>query len=93
MQFVPYRLLRNQPKQLREKLIEEGELVVTNNGEPFALMLDVQPDQIEETLYLIAQLRAQRAVSNMRSTARVLGLENMAADEINQEIQAVRQGR
>jgi hypothetical protein len=93
MNFVPYRILRNQPKVLRERLKNEGQLVITSNGEPMALLLDIEPDQIEETIKLIAQLRAQQAVSMMRQAARDRGLEQLDEDAIEAEIQAARSAR
>lgn len=93
MNFVPYRILRNQPKVLRERLKSEGELIITNNGEPMALLLDIEPDQIEETLKLIAQLRAQQAVSAMREAAREQGVSQLDEAAIEAEIQAVRSAR
>lgn len=93
MNFVPYRILRNQPKVLRERLKSEGELIITNNGEPMALLLDIEPDQIEETLKLIAQLRAQQAVSALREAARAQGLSQLDEAAIEAEIQAARNAR
>ncbi len=93
MNFVPYRILRNQPKVLRERLKSEGELVITSNGEPMALLLDIKPDQIEETIKLIGQLRAQQAVSAMRQAARDQGLEQLDEDAIEAEVQAAHSAR
>lgn len=93
MQFVPYRLLRNQPKELRQKLGEEGQLIVTSNGEPFALMISVGPDEVGDVVYMITQLRAQLAVSAMRATARTQELDHLTAEEIEAEIEAVRRER
>jgi len=93
MNFVPYRILRKQPKVLRERLKSEGELIITNNGEPMALLLDIEPDQIEETLKLIAQLRAQQAVSALREAARAQGLTQLDEAAIEAEIQAARTAR
>jgi len=89
MQFVPYRILRNQPGQLRQRLAEEGELVITSNGEPFAVMLNVEPEEVEQVPYLIAQLRAQQAVSAIRAEAREKGLDRLSPEEIEVEIRAV----
>lgn len=93
MQFVPYRILRNQSGKLRKRLTEEGELVITSNGEPFALMLDVDPESLEETLYLVAQIRARQAVAAIRAEAREKGLDQLTLDEIDAEIKAVRKAR
>ena len=93
MQFVPYRLIRNQPTKLREQLKQEGELVLTSNGEPMALLVHIEPGQVEEALLLVAQLRAQQAVSAIRKEAQEKGLDRISAEQIEEEIQAVRAGR
>ncbi len=58
MEFVPYRLLRNQPGELRKKLEEKGELIVTVDGEPMALMLQVPKGSLEDLVLLVSQVRA-----------------------------------
>jgi hypothetical protein len=93
MQFVPYRMIRNQPGDLRQKLKDEGAFVVTANNEPFALMVNVEADQLEEALYLAAQIRAQQAVSALREGARKEGTDKLTAEEIAAEIQNVRNAR
>ena len=93
MQFIPYRMLRNQPGELRQQLKRDGELVVTSNGEPFALMVNIEPGEVEESLFLIAQLRAQQATSAIRAQAREKGLNRLSPEEIEAEIQSVRAGR
>lgn len=93
MQFVPYRILRNQPRELRERLQQSGELVVTNNGVPFALMINVEADEFEEVFYLITRLKAQRAVSELRRAAQEQGLADLSMSEIDAEIKAVRAER
>lgn len=93
MQFVPYRFLRNQAGKLRRRLSDEGELVITSSGEPFAIMIDVDEDSLEETLYLVSQIRARKAVSALRSEARERGLDQLSKDDIEAEIRAVRGDR
>ena len=93
MEFVPYRMIRNQPGDLRQKLQREGAFVVTNKNNPFALMVNIEPDQIEEVLYLAAQIRAQQAASALRDGARKEGTNKLTAEEIEAEIQSVRNAR
>ena len=90
MQFIPYRMIRNQPRDLRQKLEKEGAFVLTNNNAPFALMVNIEPDNIEETIYLAAQIRAQQAVPALRDGARETGIQQLTAEEIEAEIQSVR---
>lgn len=71
---------------------QQGELVVTRNNQPFALMLDVGED-LEEILLLVSRLRAQRAVSAIRAEARERGLDKLTPDEIEAEVAAARAAR
>ncbi|GIV63964.1 MAG: type II toxin-antitoxin system Phd/YefM family antitoxin [Chloroflexota bacterium] len=93
MTFVPYRVLRNTPGELRKRLKEAGHLVVTGDGEPFAIMLAVEPGEVEQVLETLLRLRAQQAVRGMREIARERGIAQLSEEEIEAEIRAVRKGR
>jgi len=93
MDFVPYRLLRNQPGQVRERLAEHGQLVITNEGQPIALMVSVDNFQLEELVVLLARVRAQLSVSKMRRDARTRGLDQLDEREIGREILSARKPR
>jgi hypothetical protein len=95
MEFVPYRLLRNQPNELRKRL-EKGELVVTVDGQPLAVMFKVPQGNLEELALLLAQVRAQMSVAAIRENARRSGANNMTvedADTLVQEARAARRKR
>ena len=93
MEFVPYRLLRNQPRKLREQLQQQGELVVTNKGVPFALMINIGAEDVHDVIQLVTQLKAQRAVSALRQSAQAQGLDTLSAEDIDAEIEKVRSER
>lgn len=93
MTFVPYRVLRNTPGELRRRLKETGHLVVTGDGEPFAVMLSVEPGEVEQVLEIILRFRAQQAVRRMRETAQERSLDRLSAADIEAEIQAARKER
>jgi hypothetical protein len=95
MEFVPYRLFRNQPSELRKKLDEQGKLVVTVDGEPMALMLQIPIGSLEDLVLLLSQVRAQLAAATMREQARKSGLNTMTteqADILVKETRAARRG-
>ena len=46
-----------------QKLEEEGELVLTNNGKPIAVICATSEDTLEESLAAIRQARAVAAVA------------------------------
>ena len=57
MKFVSTRDLRNRPGFVRE-LARKGDLALTANGKPIALLLGVEEDELEETAQAIRQARA-----------------------------------
>jgi hypothetical protein len=96
MEFVPYRMLRNQPAELRKKLEQQGELVVTVDGEPMAIMLQIPKGSLEHLVLLLSQVRAQLAVTAIREQARHSNLDGMTteqADELVKETRAARRSR
>jgi prevent-host-death family protein len=93
MQFIPYRTLRNEPGKLQKQLRENKELIITQNGEPFALMISVKPDEIEKIVALVVQLRAQLALDEIRADAAARGLDKMTMEEVDAMIRAYRAER
>lgn len=93
MEFIPLRQVRNEPGKIRETIEQDGQAVLTSGGKPFALALKIDPGRLEETLLLLSQLRAAQAASSMRAQARGLGLDRLAAADIDAEIRAARAGR
>jgi hypothetical protein len=90
MEFVPYRLLRNQPGELRKRLEEQGELVVTVNGEPLAVMLQIPKGSPEDFVILVAQVRAQLAAVQIREGARKGGEDRMSPREVDDLVKETR---
>ena len=90
MNFVSFRELRTSTGKINDMLADNGKIVVTSNGKPKAIMLQVNDNNFEETLALINQIKLTRAISNIRATARRNGASEMTLDEINAEIQAAR---
>ena len=93
MQFVPYRDLRNEPSALRKKLVSEGELVVTVDNKPFAMMISLDDENIQDILLMVSRLRAQMAARSIRSQARRDGLDKMALKDVNAIIKKTRADR
>jgi len=94
MEFIPYRVLRNEPAALRKKLEEEGELVVTVDGKPFAVMIDLAGgENMDDILLLVSRLRAQMAARAIRSQARRDGLDKLSEEQIDELILKTRAGR
>jgi hypothetical protein len=94
MEFIPYRVLRNEPTALRKKLEDEGELVVTVDGKPFAVMIDLAGgENMDDILLMVSRLRAQMAARAIRSQARRDGLDKLNEEQIEALIQKTRTER
>lgn len=82
------------PRFVREQLSAYGEVLVTNNGKPMALMLDIgegeDPDALLEAIH---EARGRLAVSRMRAAARRQGSARLNLAQINTEIAASRRAR
>ena len=88
MKFYSMRDLRTESKQMWETLSANQEVVITNNGKPAALMIDVNEDNFEEMLRAVRQAKSMVAVNAIRATARSMGY--FSEEEIESEIAAVR---
>ena len=94
MEFIPYRVLRNEPTALRKKLEDEGELVVTVDGKPFAVMIDLAGgENMDDFLLMVSRLRAQMAARAIRSQARRDGLDKLSEKQVDELIQKTRAER
>lgn len=91
MEFVPYRLLRNEPVALRRKLEDKGELVITVDGKPFAVMINLAgSENMDDILLLVSRLRAQMAARAIRSQAQRDGMNRLKDEQIEELIQKTR---
>jgi hypothetical protein len=82
------------PRRLREKLEAAGELLITNNGKPMALMIRMEEADDPTTLIRgVREARARIALGELRAAARRAGTSNLRLAEINREIAAVRKAR
>ena len=92
MRFVSVRDLRNAPSEVWSAL-RTDDLVLTNNGDPVAVLARVNGQDVESTLAALRRARAQQAVSRLREAARANGTSSMSEEEIEAEISRARQDR
>jgi hypothetical protein len=82
------------PKLVRETLAEYGTALVTNNGKPMAMLVDLlegeNPEALSEAIRLA---RARLALSDLRAASRRNGTDALTADQIDAEIRAARKRR
>jgi len=93
MEFITVRDLRSRPGQIRDKLRQQRDLILTANGRPIALLSHVEEGGVEEALASLRRARAQVALSRLRADAAAQGLDRMSAEEIGKEIAAARRER
>jgi len=93
MQTLPIRVLRNEPGRFEEILSGEGMVLLSKDGEPLAIAIDVLKSGLEEIVRLVAQIRVQLAVSEMRAQAQARSLDDLTPEQIDAEIRAVRSKR
>ena len=93
MQFLTIRELSKSPKEALVKLNESRKALITNNGKPQALMLKIDPNNLEKTLSLLQKLEFMQNLTDMRLESIKNGNAKMTLDAINAEIQAVRNKR
>lgn len=88
MNFYSVRDLRTESKSVWENLSAGGEVVITNNGKPSALMIDIPEGSFDEIVQAVRQAKAMIAFNNMRRKAAQKGF--MTDKEIEAEICAAR---
>lgn len=93
MKFISVRDLRNRSAEIWGLLREEGDVVITSNGKPIALLSDIDENNLEEYLRNARRLRATIAVNSVQERSHKLGLDKMTDEEIEAEIAEARRNR
>ena len=91
MNFYTVRDLRMTPKSIWDDLSSDGEVIITNNGKPKAILLNLEDENFEETLKAVRQAKAMLAFNSMKAKAAANGF--MDDSEIEAEISAVRKDK
>ena len=93
MQFVSARELRLDPKGVWKKIQKGSMGVVTINGKPSFLLAKLDPEELEEVLYIQNRIRAELALKKMRDQAAQQGLDSWDSTKIEELIRKTRQPR
>ncbi len=78
-------------KELWVKLDKDHELIITKDGQPKALLIDIDPDTLEETLSEVRRALFSSAVSGMRKKA--AGENTISDADIDHMVAFTRKGR
>ncbi len=93
METLTIRDLRNRPGIARAELSSKGELLLTSNGRPVAILLAVDGSNVEETLQAVRLARGQLALRNLRRQARERGVSNLSPEDVDALIDEARKAR
>ena len=93
MEFVSARELRLNPKGVWKRIRSESMGVVTINGQPSFLLTKLNPEELEEIIYIQNRIRAELALTRMREQAAEKELDKLDSQEIDQIIQKTRHAR
>jgi len=93
MKFVTIRDFRSRSAKIQKQLPKQGEMVLTSNGKPIAILSAVSEDTMEDSLAAFRRSRAIAAVISMQQAAYDAGKDQMSVNEINKEIASVRKRR
>jgi antitoxin (DNA-binding transcriptional repressor) of toxin-antitoxin stability system len=84
------RELRVNTGSVRESLAREEEVVLTANGQPFAIVSAVRPEAFDKELEAIRRARATVALERVRASAARAGTAKMSMPEVDKVIVDVR---
>jgi len=83
-----------QPRVLKQRLRAEKELLLTSDGRPVAVLVNVGAgDDPEALIQSVRDSRSRLALSRVRESARRAGTDRLTLEQINREISAARKAR
>ena len=69
MNFYSIRELRTKSKKMWTDLKNDNEVIITNNGKPSAIMINIPEGNFDEVIQAVRQAKAMIALNNMRKRA------------------------
>ena len=90
MQFVSMREFTASPKETQAKLAADGELVVTNNGTPTMLVIDITNRDFLRTIDHLRRQEALDILHEIQMASVRNGADSLVMEEIDAEIAAYR---
>ncbi|MBI2335757.1 MAG: type II toxin-antitoxin system Phd/YefM family antitoxin [Deltaproteobacteria bacterium] len=93
MHFISVRDFRQKSGKIWKFLNKEKELIITSNGKPIALVTPISEANLEESLLSLRRSQALMAMEQMQNQSVEKGYDKMTIDNIDAEIQKVRQQR
>ena len=91
MRFVSVRELRGKSAAIWKDLQREGEMIITSNGKPIAVLAPTSEDGVEESVRAIRRARASAAVARMQRQSVLEGCDAIPTEVIEAEISKARE--
>ncbi len=93
LKFISVRDFREKSGQVWKDLAKEGDLILTNNGKPMALLSSLKDADVENSVAAVRRARAVAAVERMQTASVEAGLDKLSLKDINRIIDKTRKGR
>jgi len=90
MEFISMREFTASPKKTQSKLTANGELIVTNNGTPTMLVIDIAKKDFMKTIDYLRRQEALEILQDVQIASVRNGTDLLSMDEIDAEIIAYR---
>lgn len=90
MRMISSRTLREQLGDVWRILESAGEVVVTSNGKPIALITPTSESSLEDDLRAVRRARAVMALEFLQMASTKRGTDKLTDEDIDDEILAVR---
>ena len=91
MEFVSMREFATAPRKTQKKLSDNRELVITNNGTPTMLVIDIENRDFLKTIDYLRRQEALDILHNIQMSSARNGTDDISMEDINAEIAAYRQ--
>lgn len=93
MQFVSVRDFRASSAAIWKRLARAGEIVITSNGKPVAILTATSETTFSDSLSALRRARALEALEGLQKQSLKGGASAISLDEINSEISKVRKSK
>ena len=93
MSTISINELKQQPDEQWLNSADKGDMIVTSQGQPVAVLLPITAESLEPTLSTLRSVRAMVALEALQKAAEANGTAELSMNEIDEEILAARQSR
>jgi antitoxin (DNA-binding transcriptional repressor) of toxin-antitoxin stability system len=90
MEFITITDFKTSSANIWKKLIQEQEMIITDNGKPVALLTPLSDTTFEDTLSAVRKAKAINTVKLIQQLSKKNGTDKMSLEEINHEIKMAR---